>query len=42
MQIELVDVVRLIGGGIGVGIILSFIPWVAGSLIGFAINLMKK
>ncbi|BFK29138.1 MAG: hypothetical protein E6124_16395 [Blautia producta] len=42
MQIEVADVVRLFASGLGVGIVLSFVPWLCGIVVGFAINIMKK
>lgn len=42
MQVDITDVVRLMGAGFGVGIALSFLPWVVGIMVSFAINLYKK
>lgn len=42
MQVDIKEVVQLMAGGFGVGIVLSFIPWCVGAVVSFAINLFKK
>ena len=42
MQVEISDVIRFMSAGLGVGIVLSFLPWLVGMVISFAINLFKK
>lgn len=42
MQVDVSEVIRFMSAGIGVGIVLSFLPWLVGMMISFAINLFKK
>lgn len=41
-QIEMIEVVKLFATGYGAGIVLSTVPFLIGTVVGFAINLMRK
>jgi hypothetical protein len=42
VQVEIIDFVRLFGGGLACGIVLSLLPFVVGEIINFAFRVMKS